>query len=50
MATFTDTFSSGWGTLILEVTESDKSISSNSGKISWNLKIKSITGSPSHNN
>ena len=50
MATFTDTFSSGWGTLILEVTESDTSISSNSGKISWKLKIKAITGSPSHNN
>ena len=47
MATFTKNFSSGWGQLVLTVTESGTSATTNSGKISWSLKIKMLVASPS---
>lgn len=50
MATFTKNFSSGWGQLVLTVTESGTSATTNSGKISWSLKIKMLVASPSYSN
>lgn len=50
MATFQKDFSSGWGTLVLTVTESGTSSATNTGKISWTLAIKMKIASPSWSN
>lgn len=49
MATYTKNFSSGWAQLILTVSESGTSATTNAGKVSWSLKIKMITASASYN-
>ena len=50
MASYTQNFSSGWATLILNVSESGTSATTNSGKISWSLQVKMLAASGSYNN
>lgn len=49
MATYQKQFSSGWATLILSVTESNTSSATNTGKISWSLKVQAIAAGASWN-
>ena len=50
MAQWTAPFSSGWATLILEVSESGTSAATNAGTISWYLKIRKDKSCQSYNN
>lgn len=49
MSKWTDSFSSGWATLILEVSESGTSAATNKGTISWSLKIRKDSSCSSYN-
>ena len=50
MATYSDSFSSGWATLYLVVTESDQSIENNTTTLKCVLKIKKVKSCQSYNN
>ena len=50
MATYSDSFSSGWATLYLDVTESSQSIENNTTKLKCVLKIKKVKSCQSYNN
>ena len=50
MALYTDSFSSGWATLQLEVTESTQSVSNNTTTLQCVLKIKKDKSCSSYNN
>lgn len=50
MAQWTDAFSSGWATLILNVSESGTSAATNAGTISWSLQIRKDKACQSFNN
>lgn len=49
MASFSSNFSSGWATLILNVSESGTSSTTNQGTISWSLQIKKVSSCQSYN-
>lgn len=50
MASWSKNFSSGWATLIVNVSESGTSSATNQGTISWSIRVKKIKSCSSYNN
>ena len=50
MATYKDTFGSGWAELQLVVTQSSQNIAANTSVVSISLKIKKLKACSSYNN